>query len=300
MDAVGDREPEILVSIDDDVPEQLVETIRASVVTMARRGSATTLETVDRNRELHVLAQRMEKPLKEMVLADDDAAAAFEALSDTAFDDAGSIAAPPPPEWPLVEVTGAEPETDAPPQVFVAPWHFQWQWHKGQPPTSSVQDRPNGRIEVSTHADQNANWSDCRGGFGVALTTNRVVAATGRSLRRTNHFFLATGGSFGGNATVEGGCEMTALEGGTNLLSQARDRRFRRRVGAGEEAMWNEPGFETGDNIQVDWIMVPGRTYTFCVAGWVFGEAHGGLGTASIGSVRLSAQIISMNLFLTD
>ncbi len=80
----------------------------------------------------------------------------------------------------------------------------------------------------------------------------------------------------------------------------SQDKRFRRRVSAGERAFWNEPGFDTGNAIQVDWIMVPGRTYTFCTGGWVFGEAHGGLGTSSIGSVRLSAQIVSMNLFLTD
>ena len=93
---------------------------------------------------------------------------------------------------------------------------------------------------------------------------------------------------------------MTALEGGTRLLSLAQDKRFRRRVSAGEEQYWNEPGFETGGDIQVSWIMTPGRTYTFCCGGWVFGEAHGGLGTASIGSVRLSAKIITMNLFQYD
>jgi hypothetical protein len=30
--------------------------------------------------------------------------------------------------------------------------------------------------------------------------------------------------------------------------------------------------------------MLPGRTYTFNVGAWVFGEAHGGVGTASIAS----------------
>jgi DNA-binding transcriptional ArsR family regulator len=34
--------------------------------------------------------------------------------------------------------------------------------------------------------------------------------------------------------------------------------------------------------------MLPGRTYTFNVGAWVFGEAHGGVGTASIASAHLS------------
>jgi hypothetical protein len=56
---------------------------------------------------------------------------------------------------------------------------------------------------------------------------------------------------------------MTALEGGTRLLSLAQDKPFRRRVSAGGEGQW----YETGDPIEVNWIMTPGKTYTFCCGG---------------------------------
>ena len=302
MAATATREPVIDVTVGDDVPDAHVDAIRKSVATMAKRQTETTLAGVDRDIELHKIALRLEQPLKRLVMADDDAAAAFELAKAAETDDPDSFTTPGPrPDWPPVNVTrDSGVEFAAPLTVFGVPYHFQWQYHNGQPPQTSTQDRPNGQIQLYTHADQNANWSDCHGGFGVSLTTDRVVQATGRSLRRTNHWFYVAGGSFGGNATVEGGCEMTALEGGTRLLSLAQDKRFRRRVSAGEQGRWDEPGLETGAPIEVNWIMTPGHTYTFCCGGWVFGEAHGGVGTASIGSVSLSAQIISMNLFLTD
>lgn len=294
------REPVVGVTIGEDVPDEHVENIKKSVATMARQQTETTLAAVDRNAELQKRALALQKPLKDLVMADNEAATAF--ALETAEKDDPALTPPPGPDWPPVEVTreGSGVEADSPLTVFGVPYHFQWQWHNGQPPRDSIQDRPNGNVEIWTHADQNANWSDCHGGFGISISTNRVVQAVGRSLRRTNHWFYVAGGSFGGNATVEGGCEMTALEGGTRLLSLAQDKRFRRRCSAGEQQLWNEPGFETGGDISVNWIMTPGKTYTFCTGAWVFGEAHGGVGTASIGSPRISAKIITLNLFQYD
>ena len=131
------------------------------------------------------------------------------------------------------------------------------------------------------------------------MTTSRVQSVAARSLRRTNHRYRVHGGALGGNATVEGGAEMTVFEGNTRL-SEARDRRFRRRVSAGERAEYEEPGWETGDGIQVDWVMVAGRVYTLNVGCWVFGEAHGGLGTASIGSASMDGLVVVITADLTD
>lgn len=298
MNAADNLNPHVLVKISDDVPEEQHDAIRSSVAVMASQSAEQTRQAVERNRVDTKRTKRLSGPLKDLVMTDEDAADAFKEETDSVD---AAVELPPPPEWPPVTIIEGEPEgvVDAPPQTHVAPWHFQWQWHAGDPPSTSKQDRPNGRIELWTHADQNHNWSDCHGGFGIALTSNRVVAAAGRSLRRTNHRYYVHGGSFGGNATVEGGCEMTAIEGG-RVLSAARDKRFRHRVSGGERYRWDEPGYETGDAIQVDWIMQPGRTYTFNVGCWVFGEAHGGLGTASIGSVSIYGQIITLNVFLTD
>jgi hypothetical protein len=184
-------------------------------------------------------------------------------------------------------------------QVFGAPWHFQWRWHNGQPPTASSQDRTNGQIQIATFADQDNNWSDAHGGFGVALRTDRVQAVAGRSLRRTDHSYLVHAGALGGSATVEGGMEMTALEDG-RLLTFAQDKRFRRRVSNGERDRLDFHGWTTGEGIEVNWVMLPGRTYTFNVGAWVFCEAHGGVGTASPASARLHALVIALTADFTD
>lgn len=84
----------------------------------------------------------------------------------------------------------------------------------------------NGPISIYSFADQGSSWSDAHGGFGVALASDRVQSVVGRSLRRTTHAYLVHGGGLAGNATVEGGMEMTAIENGT-LLSSVRDKRFR-------------------------------------------------------------------------
>jgi hypothetical protein len=72
------------------------------------------------------------------------------------------------------------------------------------------------------------------------------------------------------------------------VLSSARDKRFRRRVSAGEHDQYDEPGWETGEAIQVDRVMLPHRVYTFNAGCWLFSEAHGGLGTASVASAILN------------
>ncbi|HEU0212553.1 MAG TPA: hypothetical protein VFR13_00600 [Jiangellaceae bacterium] len=50
----------------------------------------------------------------------------------------------------------------------------------------------------------------------------------------------------------------------------------------------------------MNWMMVPGCTCTFDVGAWVFGEAHGGVGTASIAQAQLNALVIALTAQFTD
>ena len=52
---------------------------------------------------------------------------------------------------------------------------------------------------------------------------------------------------------------MTALEDG-RLLSSARDMRFRERLSNGERENLGFNGWTTGEGIEVNWVMLPGRT----------------------------------------
>ena len=46
--------------------------------------------------------------------------------------------------------------------------------------------------------------------------------------------------------------------------------------------------------------MVPGPTYTLNVGCWTFEEAHGGVGTASIGSASMDSLVVVITADLTD
>lgn len=94
---------------------------------------------------------------------------------------------------------------------------------------------------------------------------------------------------------------MTVLEDG-RLLAIARDKRFRKRLFNGEDEHVEFDGWTTGDGIQVEWVMLPGRVYTFNVGGWAFCEALSGdgLGSFSYAYPRLDGQVIALTAFFTD
>jgi hypothetical protein len=298
----GSASTDVTVQIAEDVPQEHRGAIEASVTTLARRSAEASKRAFERSKARHELLTALSRPLHSMLEEDTDASEALAAAIRRLEADRPDLSMQEP-AWPTVKlVEGKSPVADVDfvaDQVFGPPWHYQWQWHNGGPPTTSSQDRTTGQIQMATFADQDHNWSDAHGGFGVALTSDRVQAVAGRSLRRTDHTYLVQAGALGGSATVEGGMEMTALEAG-NLLSVARDTRFRQRLTNGEEDLLDFGGWSTGEGIEVNWVMLPGRIYTFNVGGWVFSEAHGGLGTASVAPARLHALVIALTADFTD
>lgn len=293
---------DVIVQIAEGVPPEHRGAIEASASTLAKRSARAAERALERSTARHELLIAMNRPLRRMIDGDADASEAL-AAADRRLEAYRTDLPTEEPPWPTVKlIEGKSLAADADflaDQAFGPPWHFQWQWHNGQPPVASSQDRTNGQIQMATFADQNHNWSDAHGGFGVALTTDRVQAAAGRALRRTDHTYLVQAGALGGSATVEGGVEITALEDG-RLLTFARDKRFRQRLTNGEEDFLGFGGWSTGEGIEVDWIMQPGRIYTFNIGCWVFCEALGGLGSASVASARLHATVIALTADFTD
>jgi hypothetical protein len=296
-----ERGPEVLVAISDEVPDTYRDAIHSAVKVMATRSRDAALRAFERNRDHSRLTQRVNAPLRALI--DADAAAARADLS--------ALRALPD-DWATQRIPGVPPvgsqtfspgpflEGFASPQVFSAPWHYQWQWHNRQPPVLSSQDRATGEILVHTHVDESTSWSDAHGGFGVVVTSDRVQSVVGRSLRRTTHYGEAYAAPLGGTATAEGGMEMTALDGST-LLSSAQDKRFRVRSSNGEyHSDIEDVGAVTGDPIEVGWVMVPGRVYTFNVGCWAFAEAHGALGAGSSAGAAVNGLVIAMTAAFTD
>jgi hypothetical protein len=178
------------------------------------------------------------------------------------------------------------------------PYHFAWEWHNGDPPGVSTSDRLDGTIRVGTGVSDDRDRSDAHAGFGVFLTTNVPRAVIGRSIRKSDHEYLVAAGGFGGDATAEGGVEMTAFEDG-RFLDAASDKRFRRRVSDGESASQGFQGaLVTGDPLELTWTMQPNKGYTFNVGGWVFCEQHFGFGAGgfSYASAEIRAQVLVLTV----
>jgi hypothetical protein len=298
-----DPGPEVLVAISDQVPDDHRDAIHNAVTVMAKRSRDAALRAFERNRARNLLTQRVNAPLRALINADPDAAAALADMS-TPRVVPDSLSTPRMPDVPRVTFQPSNPapllEAFAAPQVFGAPWGYQWQWHNGQPPGTSSQDRTSGQISIRTTVDDSTIWSDAHGGFGVSMTSDQVRSVVGRSLRRTTHYGEALAGPLGGTATAEGGMEMTVLDGST-LLSSAQDKRFRVRSSSGELHYDDgQDGAVTGDAIEVEWVMLPGHVYTFNVGCWAFAEAHGSLGTGSYALARINGLLIAMTAAFTD
>jgi len=183
-------------------------------------------------------------------------------------------------------------------QVFPLPYHFAWEWHNGNAPGVSMSDRLDGNIRIAAGVSDDRDRTDSHAGVGVFLETNVPRAVIGRSLRKSDHEWLAAAGGFGGDATAEGGLEMTALEDG-RFLDAAADKRFRRRVSDGESAsQLFEGGLATGNPLELTWTMQPNKGYTFNVGAWVFCEQHFGFGAGgfSYASAEIRAQVIVLTV----
>jgi hypothetical protein len=195
----------------------------------------------------------------------------------------------------------------AAPEVFVIPYHFNWRWHvpSGGAPRTSIADLPSGEIGLDARAKAppdflDVTFIDAHAGFGISLTTDHEVQATARSLRNVGYRYEVSAGLFG-DATVEGGEELTAIEAGT-LLDSDGTVVFRSRVSGSnildptESDSGDSGGVGTGDPMEVTWTMLPGHNYEFNVGQRVFVERHPGVGGAG-GIAQIQGTVILMTVF---
>jgi len=185
--------------------------------------------------------------------------------------------------------------------IFQPPYHFDWSWldSDGGHHLSWTSQKSIGAAAIDAAVGYSGDATRLRAhaGVGVSLTTDRDVVVMGRSLRWTHHKYWVGGAIYGGNATSEGGVELTVLEDG-NLLTAAADKVWRKRCSNGEVAQWDDEGFAVGAPIEVVWTMRPGRHYTFNVGAWVYVERHDGMFSAdSWARGFVSAKIGALTLF---
>jgi hypothetical protein len=192
------------------------------------------------------------------------------------------------------------------PEVFGLPFHFSWTWHVhgGGGPFTEIAEEWSGNLGLDARAAPPPDGIDvpfinAHAGVGISLSSDREVHATARALRRVGYAYSVAAG-FEGDATVEGGEELTVIEQG-RLLDSDQYTAFRKRV-SGTVGSWEESatfdtgGWGTGDPLEVSWTMLPGHHYEFNVGEWVVCERNPGLGGAGA-LAQISGKVVLMTLF---
>jgi hypothetical protein len=298
---------EVTLWISDEVPPERRDSIKASVAALARRSAEASTRAFELGKARNELLTATTGRLRTLMEDDADASMRLAEARRRVENEQVELSMQEP-TWPTVKLVERRPlAADADflaDQVWVPPFDFAWEHHKGRPPEVSTTDELNGRIQLHTKVG-GLGMSDAHAGFGVSLQSSQVRSVNGRSLRRTQHAYAVAAvsplGFAGGDATVEGGMEMTVVQAGS-LITFAHDRRFRKRVSGDEFDVVPLDGWSTGDGgVQVHWVMERDVPYELNVGAWVYCEAHGGpAAVTSTASARLDGQVISLTADFTD
>ncbi|MFD6065361.1 hypothetical protein [Rhodococcus wratislaviensis] len=253
--------------------------VERTIASLAERHSKRVEQRRTENRERTRLLREAHAPLRELIERDPEAARAVRDLrarfqpenhdADALYGSPSHDRASP----QAVEFRGFE--------LIGLPYGYDWKWKDtdGGSVAKLKADRASGtaRIECRvSDVDGSSSYLTGHAGIGVVLTTDHEVAAAARAARSTHDMYNVGGGPWGGDATSEGGTEMTVFENGT-LVDDGTDRRWRKRVSESEVASYDNGGFGLGDLIEVVWVMRPGNVYTLNVGAWVYSEYDNGL-----------------------
>jgi hypothetical protein len=295
------------IEFQEGMPPERRRSVELSVATLVERANEATARARAASVERAERTAALQRPLLELIRSDPAAAKALDAAQSRLgpVDDVGRL-------QPRGGRTRKGPNlitfdaSDAP-EVFAIPYHFNWRWFvpTGGAPRTSIADLPSGEIGLDARAAPppdgiDVSFIDAHAGFGISLTTDHEVQATARSLRNVRYAYSVSAGLFG-DATVEAGEEMTAMEAG-NVLDDDKTIVFHRRVSGSnvldpvESGSGDSGGVGTGEHMEVTWTMLPGHFYELNVGQRVFVERHPGVGGAG-GISQIQGTVILMTLF---
>jgi hypothetical protein len=223
------------IEFQDGMPPERRRSVELAVATLVERANEETARARAAAAERAELSAALQRPLLELIRSDPAAAKALDAAQSRLA--------------PVEDVGRLQPRggrirngqnlitfdaSDAP-EVFVIPYHFNWRWFVPTvgAPRTSIADLPSGEIGLDARAAPppdgiDVPFIDAHAGFGISLTTDHEVLATARSLRNVRYAYSVSAG-FTGDATVEGGEEMTAIEAG-DVLDSDRTLVFHKKV----------------------------------------------------------------------
>ncbi|WP_280306633.1 hypothetical protein [Nocardia neocaledoniensis] len=298
------------INYGDNVPDDVRGVIEKSVETLVGR-AAERMEKQRALRSRHEEFRAAEKEhYRRQIEGDPESARAFDAarkrLSSVELNN--GLADAEPLDAQLVRTAGMFKFGNAT-KIFWAPFHYTWHWsnHEG---TYSLSDGMavgspgnNGYAGISAAVSTDVAWLDAHAGVGVAFTVADVNSSTpvfvmGRSLRwvRKEYSVLAAPGN--GDATTEGGVELTVLEGG-NLVTVASNKMWRERRSNGEIAQGGglAEGFQLDPTLEVLWTMQPGRVYTMNLGVWTTVDCDDGIYGDSGAYGYIDSNIGALSLF---
>lgn len=275
--------------------------VEKSIETMIERSSAATARRRADAAERTAVSQALYAPLIRLAQQDPDTAVMLRKAGEIPVPLDEDLAHP-----RRTDSHGTHSETTAMldiragTEIFGIPYHFEWAWHDpaGGAPFEIVVDRDDGRVAIDGRAGPKIGGAEdfvsARAGFGVTLQTDHEVSVMGRAYRTTDDHY-SVGSGLGGDATAEGGTDLTVFENG-NFVTAAVDKRWRKRVSQGDVEVYDSDGFGPGATIDAFWTMRPGNTYTFNVGAWIYADRNDGLGNTWSQS-SIVANLIFMSLF---
>ncbi|MEV6062965.1 hypothetical protein AB0L62_23440 [Nocardia asteroides] len=275
--------------------------VERSIASMIEHYSSVTGRRRADDAERNAISQALDAPLIRLARQDPDTADTLRIAAERPVLPDADLVHRQRPDSPRTSAdTTATLDVRAGTEIFAIPYHFEWAWHDpaGGAPFRIVVDRDNGRVAIDGRAGPKIGGAEkfvsARAGYGVTLHTDHEVAVMGRAYRTTDDHYTV-GASIGGDATAEGGTDLTVFENG-NFIASAVDKRWRKRVSQGETDVYSSNGFGPGATIDVFWTMRPGNTYTFNVGAWIYADRNDGLGNTWSQS-SIVANLLFMSLF---
>lgn len=280
---------EFELSIRDDATEAERHNAERSVAALLARSTAAAARDRAAEAELTELTDSLDRPFAKLLEGDPIATKALEELTTRRLlhpDMTDEL------RQDVPVTLGASPE--GVPSIrslgFVPPYDFSWSWHdgNGHPPFNRILDRPRGEVGLDARSGSvpggASGFVNAHAGFGVFLRSGSTGQRFPHAVLNPGRFSYAMRSvGIGGNATSEGGFEITVFEDG-RLLAAASRKLWRKRISGNESASDAQgPQVFTGPELQ--FTIHPGREYTFNAGIWVFTDRSTGVGAAAVQSL---------------
>ena len=285
------RLTDVQINFRDGVSQTDREMAERSVAAMIARHTAAVAQTRAADAETKELTDAVNAPLVKLIQQDPDAARALETLRTRQRQQSDVTDA-------LREEAPAALSHDAFDGIqqamrgmrslgFVPPYDFSWSWHvrEGFPPGTLIIDRPSGRLALSARTGPALGgvpgFINAHAGFGVFLRSDVTAQKYPHAILNPGWFHYSLGTSLWGDATSEGGFELTVFENGQFLVA-ADQKLWRRRISNGEHSSLVVPDqLYAGPELQ--FTQRGGVGYTFNAGIWVYSDYSDGIdGSAAL------------------